>query len=81
MTAPEGNGLTSKELMGEIRTDVKTLLRFMERLESQKLDDRLCELEDKRIPRIEQWQWRTAGALGVVATIGALLAGLALKYL
>jgi len=67
------DGLSTHDLLVEIRADVKRLTGFMDAQVALKLDDRLCELEERRIPRMERWQWRIGGAVSVVGIMLGLV--------
>ena len=75
--ATDCNGLSTKEIVTEIRADVKGLVEWAAGQKALDLNRRLCDVEDMRLPKIERWQsWMKGGlaAIGTLATLTALIA-------
>ena len=84
------NNFTTKEMliilmgdMKDLRAQVGTISTQVVSMVAAKSEDRLCELEETRIPKIEQWQSKATGVVAVISTILAIsvtLAGAILSH-
>jgi hypothetical protein len=69
MSEQTPNGLTQKELLLEVRKDVKAVKTTVDILASQNLD--------KRVEVCEEWQIKTTSHMGVISRGVKILTGIA----